>query len=217
MGGWGSILTQETELNTKLVVEQIIPLLYRFEYELNRKSPIYDEAWGKIVWKTPLSEDERNVSLQKHSNYFKVIHALIEKLESMFGSILVYDVHSYNYKRWDRKVPIFNIGAENIDKKYAKFVENWRYELSNIKLEGFNVESKINDVFFGRGYNLEYIISNFNNTLVLATEISKIYCDEETGEIYPQIINNIQVNFEKAILNNVKFFVEKLEINQDVL
>ncbi len=81
----------------------------------------------------------------------------------------------------------FNIGIECIDnKKYASFIENWRQELEVIQLEGIQVESKFNDVFYGRGYNLEYITTNFKNTLVLATEISKIYCDEETGEIYPQ-------------------------------
>ncbi len=111
----------------------------------------------------------------------------------MFGAVLVYDVHSYNHKRWDRAVPVFNIGTECLDnKKYAKFIENWRKELEEIELEGIHVESKINDVFHGRGYNLEYITTNFKNTLVLATEISKIYCDEESGEIYPQIIKNIQ-------------------------
>jgi uncharacterized protein (TIGR02421 family) len=105
---------------------------------------------------------------------------------------------------------VFNIGAECIDKKYAAYVENWRKELEIIKLEGINVEAKINDVFFGRGYNLEYISTNFNNTLVLATEISKIYCDEETGELYPQIIKGIQAQFKKAVLNHANLFVNEL-------
>lgn len=183
----------------------------RFEYELNRKDPIYEEAWGKKIWKKPLTKKEINISTQKHANYYRVTHALIEKLESLFGASLVYDVHSYNHKRWDRAVPVFNIGAECIDqKKYAPFVENWRKELGEIKLKGLQIESKINDVFFGRGYNLEYITTNFDNTLVLATEISKIYCDEETGEIYPQLIKSIQTALKKAILNNANDFANKL-------
>ncbi len=183
----------------------------RFEYELNRKEPIYQEAWGKKIWEKPLSKKEKLISEQKHANYYIVTHALIEKLESMFGASLVYDVHSYNYKRWNRDVPVFNIGTECIDKnRYGSFVENWRKELEGIKLEGINVEAKINDVFFGRGYNLEYITTNFNNTLVLATEISKIYCDEETGEVYPQLIKSIQTKLKKAILNNANFFVNEL-------
>jgi len=183
----------------------------RYEYELNRKEPIYIEAWEKQVWNKPLSKKELKISTQKHENYYKVTHALIEKLESMFGAVLVYDVHSYNHKRWDRDVPVFNIGVEKIDiKKYGKYIENWRKELESIELGEINVQAKINDVFFGRGYNLEYITKNFKNTLVLATEISKIYCDEETGEIYPQVIKSIQSKFKKAILNNANLFVNDL-------
>lgn len=183
----------------------------RFEYELNRKDPIYEEAWGKRIWKKPLTKKEKNVSEQKHANYYKVVHALIEKLESMFGASLVYDVHSYNHKRWGRDVPVFNIGTECINnKKHAQFIENWKEELGAIQIEGLAIESKFNDVFYGRGFNVEYITTNFSNTLVLATEISKIYCDEETGEIYPQIIKNIQAKFKQAILNNANLFANEL-------
>ena len=183
----------------------------RYEYELNRKEPVYDEAWGKKVWKKPLSKKELKISAQKHENYYKVTHALIEKLESMFGASLVYDVHSYNHKRWGRDVPVFNIGTENINnKKYAKYINNWKEELESIELNGIHVKAEINDVFFGRGYNLEYITENFKNTLVLATEISKVYCDEETGEIYPQVIKNIQARFKQAILNNANLYVNDL-------
>jgi len=43
-----------------------------------------------------------------------------------------------------------------------------------------------NDVFSGRGYNAEYISTHFSNTLVLPTEIKKVYCDELTGDTYPK-------------------------------
>jgi uncharacterized protein (TIGR02421 family) len=183
----------------------------RYEYDINRKEPIYDEAWGKKVWKKPLTIKQLKTSKQKHINYYRVTHALIEKLEGMFGASLVYDVHSYNYKRWEKDVPVFNIGAEKIDtKKYEKYIENWRQELENIEIKGINVKAKINEVFFGRGYNVEYITQNFKNTLVLATEISKIYCDEETGEIYPQVIKRIQSMLKIAILNNANLFAHEL-------
>ncbi|MFT7666655.1 MAG: hypothetical protein ACI9O8_000992 [Patiriisocius sp.] len=183
----------------------------RYEYELNRKEPVYVEAWGKQVWKKPLSKRELKISTQKHENYYKVTHALIEKLEDLFGASLVYDVHSYNHKRWGRDVPVFNIGVEKIDnKKYAKYINHWKEELEHIELKGINVQAEFNDVFYGRGYNVEYITKNFNNTLVLATEISKIYCDEKTGEIYPQVIKNIQARFKKAILTNANLYVNDL-------
>ena len=184
----------------------------RFEYDLNRNTDncIFDTAWDKKVWKKKLTPKERQKSIEKHSNYYKVTHALIQKLESLFGGCVVYDIHSYNYQRWERKVPLFNIGAENIDmKRFGNVVEHWRQELGNIELQDIENISAINDVFYGRGYNLEYITKNFKNTLVLATEVKKIYCNELTGDDYPNIIKALQKGFKKAILNNANFFNQK--------
>ncbi len=182
----------------------------RFEYELNRKEPVYDVAWGKNVWKRKLTKKEKSISEQKHANYYKVTHALIKKLEALFGSVVVYDMHSYNHIRWKREVPVFNIGTERVDsQRFSRYIKHWREELSRIEIPGIPVESNINDVFFGKGYNLEYITKNFKNTLVLATEVKKIYCNEETGESYPEIIKIIQRKLKRAILNNVQLFVNE--------
>ncbi|MEZ4936638.1 MAG: N-formylglutamate amidohydrolase [Crocinitomicaceae bacterium] len=94
----------------------------RYEYDLNRgpETCIYEEAWGNKVWKRTLTAKERQISLQKHANYYKVTHALVAKLEELFDGCVVYDVHSYNWQRWDRKVPLFNIGSEKIDPKFQR-------------------------------------------------------------------------------------------------
>ncbi|MDG1659345.1 MAG: flavohemoglobin expression-modulating QEGLA motif protein [Crocinitomicaceae bacterium] len=184
----------------------------RFEYDLNRKPEecIFDEAWGKPVWKKKLTPKERQRSIKKHANYYKVTHALISKLEELFGGCIVYDMHSYNHERWDRKVPLFNIGAERVDlKRFGAVVEHWRSELETIKLADIENVSAINDVFYGRGYNLEFIAEHFKNTLVLATEIKKIYCNELTGDDYPNIIKSLQQQLKTRILNNANFFTQK--------
>ena len=181
----------------------------RFEYDLNRspETAIYKEAWGKKVWKTQLTSKEIQASKKKHSNYYKVTNALISKLEELYDGCVVYDIHSYNFERWDRKVPLFNIGIENVDtKRYESVIENWKSELSNIQIDGVENTTAINDVFYGRGYNLEYITKNFKNTLVLATEVKKVYCNELTGANYPKIIKALQVHLKHAIANNANFF-----------
>lgn len=181
----------------------------RFEYDLNRSPDncIFDTAWEKKVWKKKLTTKERQKSVAKHDNYYKVTNALISKLESLFGGCVVYDIHSYNFQRWERKVPLFNIGTENIDtKRFCNVIEHWRKELGEIELQDIENNSAINDVFYGRGYNLKYITENFKNTLVLATEVKKVYCNELTGDDYPNIIKNLQKGFKKAILNNANFF-----------
>ena len=186
----------------------------RYEYDLNRKPNdcVYDEAWGKTVWKKKLTAQEITISKQKHANYFKVLQALISKLEALFGGSVVYDIHSYNYKRWDREVPLFNIGTEEINLQlHGETVQNWLNELKSIVLPDIVTSAVTNDVFSGHGYNLEYINAHFSKTLVLATEIKKVYCDELTGDLFPNIILKLQQSLKKAILNNTNTFCRKLE------
>lgn len=181
----------------------------RYEYDLNRppSDAIYDTAWGEKVWKTNLSTKEKQTSLLKHHNFYKVVHALIQKIEETFNGCVVYDIHSYNHKRWDREVPLFNIGTERVNKeKFDRQINQWLEELSKIEIPDVKNSSKENDVFFGKGYNLEYITTHFNNTLVLATEIKKVYCNELSGEAYPKIIKSLQENLKLAILNHANFF-----------
>ena len=190
----------------------LIAMDSRFEYDLNRspETCIYEEAWGKQVWKRPLTTKEMNLSKQKHAQFYTVVSTLIQTLEHMFGASVVYDIHSYNYKRWNRNVPLFNIGAERLNMDvHSHYVSHWKEELSKIKLSGVINKTEINDVFFGRGYNLEYITKNHPNTLVLATEIKKVYCDEETSETYPKLIKELQQKLKRAIINNAQFFIEQ--------
>lgn len=175
----------------------------RFEYDLNRApdSAIYYDAWGKQLWKYPLSEEMIDKSLRKHTNFYKVVHTLIEKLESKFGFCTVYDMHSYNWKRWDREVPTWNLGTSNVDNvRFGDVIENWQRSLSEIVFPNdIKSTSKINDTFQGNGYFLKYITKNFKNTLVLATEIAKVYCDEYEQVIYPEVVQAVEKELIKRI------------------
>ncbi|WP_223548313.1 N-formylglutamate amidohydrolase [Aestuariivivens sp. NBU2969] len=165
----------------------------RFEYDLNRApdEAVFVTAWGKQLWKYPLTEAIISKSLEKHANFYKVVHALIETLESKFGFCTVYDMHSYNWKRWDREVPTWNLGTSNIDnQRFGNAIEKWRQSLSEIQFpNGIKSTSKINDTFQGNGYFLKFITQNFKNTLVLATEIAKVYCDEYEQIIFPEVVS----------------------------
>ena len=167
----------------------------RFEYDLNRtpEDAVFETAWGKQLWKTPLPEAMKSKSLKKHATFYKVVHALINKLEEKFGVCVVYDMHSYNWQRWDREVPTWNLGTSNVDNnRFGPSIEAWRQSLSEIKFpKNIPSTSKINDTFQGNGYFLKYITNNFKNTLVLATEIAKVYCDEYDQIIYPEVVSTV--------------------------
>lgn len=185
----------------------------RFEYDLNRapESAIYEDAWGKQLWKKPLASEEKSLSLSKHTNFYKVVHALIQKLEEEFGVAVVYDMHSYNWKRWDREVPTFNLGTANVDNtRFGDDVELWRKALSEIQLpHGIQSTSLVNDTFQGNGYFLKYITNNFNNTLVLATEVKKIYCDEIHQIMHPEVVKAIEIQLKDLLLQHATRFYKK--------
>jgi len=182
----------------------------RFEYDLNRspENAIFDDAWGKKLWKEPLPNNQRETSLEKHANFYKVVHALTHKLETKFNVVVVYDMHSYNWRRWDKEVPVINLGTTNLDNnRFGEFIEHWRKTLSELNLPHVEeTTSKINDTFFGNGYFLKYITENFKNTLVLATEFKKIYCDELNQIIYPEVVSAIEKQLQKKIRESTVLF-----------
>lgn len=182
----------------------------RFEYDLNRppETAIFDTAWGKQLWRNPLAEEEKTQSLAKHQNFYRIVHALIQKLEQLHQKVIVFDMHSYNWKRWDREVPVWNLGTSNINNdRFGDIVEEWRKKLEGIQLPvSQEVHAKINDTFYGNGYFLKYITQHFNNTLVLATEISKVYCDELTGVIFPEVVAAVEQQLKELIPLQAKEF-----------
>ena len=185
----------------------------RFEYDLNRapETAIYEDAWGKKLWKQPLPTEMHEKSLQKHANFYKVVHALISKLEEKFGVCIVYDMHSYNWKRWTREVPTWNLGTSNVDNdRFGEEIKSWRAILEKTPLpNGIKSSSKINDTFQGNGYFLKYITQNFNNTLVLATEIAKVYCDELKQIMYPEVVAAVEKYLKLELKKHANTFYAK--------
>jgi hypothetical protein len=182
----------------------------RFEYDLNRfpEEAVFETAWGKKLWKTPLSAGEKQLSLKKHAAFYKVVKCLIEKLESLHGSCIVYDMHSYNWQRWDREVPTWNLGTKNIDgDRFGDLVEQWRHLLSTISFPyQIKPTADINNTFYGNGYFLRYITDNFENTLVLATEIAKVYCEEYQQIIYPEVVEAVEKQLNKLLPQHAASF-----------
>ncbi|MEY8849070.1 N-formylglutamate amidohydrolase [Psychroserpens sp. XS_ASV72] len=182
----------------------------RFEYDLNRTpdEAVFETAWGKQLWKSPLPDDQKKKSQDKHANFYKVVHALISKLESKFGICIVYDMHSYNWRRWDREVPTWNLGTSNVDNdRFGDVIETWRQSLSEIPFpQDIKSTAAINNTFYGNGYFLKFITKAFENTLVLATEIAKVYCHEYDQVIYPEVVATVESELKTKIPEHAALF-----------
>lgn len=206
----------EEDPRTKAMVRShpivIAGLDSRFEYDLNRdpENAVYEDAWGKELWKRHLSKMERKQSLDKHTNFYKVVDSLVGQIEQKHGKAIVFDMHSYNWKRWEREVPTWNLGTSNIDnERFGKIAISWSGKLGEMNLPNdIPSTSKINDTFKGNGHFLKHITKNFENTLVLATEIAKVYCDEETGTIFPEVVQAVAEQLKESIPLQAAEFLE---------
>lgn len=210
----------EEDPKTKTMIQShpivIAGLDSRFEYDLNRapETAIYSDAWGKQLWKEPLPEAMRTKSLAKHKNFYKVVKSLLSKIEEKFSVAIVYDMHSYNWQRWDRVVPTWNLGTKNVDDdRFGRVIEDWRKVLEDMPLpNGIVSSSKINDTFQGNGYFLKFITENFSNTLVLATEIAKVYCDELNQIMYPEVVNAVEKYLREKLPEHAEKFYKTYKI-----
>ena len=67
----------------------------------------------------------------------------------------------------------------------------------------------INNTFYGNGYFLKFITNNFKNTLVLATEIAKVYCDELNQIIYPEVVMAVEKQLKDRMIEHANNFYKK--------
>lgn len=181
----------------------------RYQYDLNRPiaTCIYKKAWGKQVWKTALPAKEKQSAVARHQCFYRILDALIIVIEKRYGASLVYDVHSYNYRRHDRELPVFNLGIEQVDlDRWGNVISHLQRRLNKIQLSNTTVRTKCNDIFYGRGYMIAHVNSRFQNTLVVPTEIKKVYINELTGEPYPQIINELSLGIKDAFTETAAYF-----------
>lgn len=198
----------------------LIGLDSRFEYDLNRPktlSTYYKSAWNKRVWQKALSEKQRKISHSKHEQFYLLYEALIEKLESKFRQVIVFDIHSYNYQRIETTSPVFNIGSSQIDmERWGSVVERFTSELKKISLPNITTTAEVNGVFEERGYLIAHTNAHFDRTLVLPTEVKKVFMDEQTGVLFPLVLESIQVGLKQAFSATGAHFQRKASTKRRV-
>ena len=192
---------------------QLIGNESRFEYDLNRAktlSTYFKTAWNKQVWQKPLTPKQRATSQQKHQSFYNVLSAIIREIEALFSNAIVFDIHSYNYKRIERDTPTFNIGSGQIDvERWGRVVSHFEGQLNKIELPNLAVRAATDEVFQGRGYLITHVNSHFDNTLVLPTEVKKVFMDETSGDVYPLVLEELKAGFKTAISETAAYFMRR--------
>ena len=190
---------EEDPYTGSFIEQQAITLIgndSRYEYDLNRNTDecVYETAWGKDVWKEPLSQAAITASKEKHAQFYRIVSAVVEALAEDFGQCIVYDNHSYNYRRHERTdLPVFNLGTTSVKSdSWRPIIESWLKELKNIKVDGAQITAAENDIFYGKGYLAAHCHGLYDNVLVLATEVKKVFMNELTGEADPIVLPSMQ-------------------------
>ena len=202
---------EEDPYTASFVAQQAITLSgndSRYEYDLNRNFDecVYEMAWGKKVWKKPLSAETIKISKEKHAQFYRIVSALVEALVEDFGQCIVYDNHSYNYRRHERTdLPVFNIGTSSVKSdKWRPVIDSWLTTLKNIKVEGAQITAAENDIFYGKGQLAAHCHRRYEHVLVLATEVKKIFMDELTGQADPVILPAMQKAYNEAVTQHIQ-------------
>ena len=208
---------QEEDPATARMIEALpitlVGLDSRYEYDLNRPpaEAVYDVAWGRKVWRTPLTRVNRLKSLEKHGRYYAVLDALLRKLVQQFEGAVVYDLHSYNRLRWEREVPTFNLGWDLVDEeRYGTVCTSLIDALGRVEWPA-EIPTTVasNDVFKGHGYQCRWVSQRHPEVVDLALEVSKVYCNEEDGTLYPAVIDSLAAGLKEALSQHASAFAER--------
>ncbi len=202
---------EEDPYTGSFIEQQAITLIAndsRYEYDLNRNTDecVYETAWGKEIWKKPLSQEAINLSKAKHAQFYRIVSAIVEVLAEDFGQCIVYDNHSYNYRRHERTdLPVLNVGTTSVKSDHWRpIIDSWLEILKQMKVEGVEITAAENDIFYGKGFLAGHCHSLYDNVLVLATEFKKVFMNELTGEADPIILASMQEVYNETVTQHIK-------------
>lgn len=184
----------------------------RFEVDINRprEKSVYqipEDAWGLKVWKVKLSPEILKKSLQIYDDFYLAAARYFDELFTQKREIVVYDIHSYNYRREGRETeadpfenPEINLGTQNMNSEIWKPV----VEILVKSFRNFNYESRSLDVRenlkFKGGYFGKWLFERYGKAICpISIEFKKFFMDEHTGEGCEKSINLISKMIESSI------------------
>ncbi len=203
---------EEDPFTASFVAQQAITLTgndSRYEYDLNRNSNecVYETAWGKEIWKTPLSPESIAISKAKHAQLDRRVGVIVEALVEDFGYCVIYDNHSYNYRRHKRSdLPVFNLGTSSVkNDKWRPIIDSWLDMLNNIKVDDVQITAAENDIFSGKGHLAIHCHDLYDNVLVLATEVKKVFMNELTGKAEARALPSMQKEYNANVKKHIQY------------
>jgi N-formylglutamate amidohydrolase len=192
---------------------QIIGTHSRFEVDLNRprEKAVYvipEDAWGLKIYDFEPSAYIISRSLKEYDDFYKEVHQIFSRLEKQFGQFVIFDLHTYNYRREGpegppadpNENPEVNIGTGTMNReKWAPLIDRFISDLRNFNFNGRQLDVRENVKFKG-GQFPKWIHQTFpNSACALSIEFKKFFMDEWTGEPDNQQIEEIQLALKSTV------------------
>jgi N-formylglutamate deformylase len=182
---------------TSIGQTRIIARRSRFELDLNRPrdKAVYvtpADAWGLEVWNCTPPAAVVTHSLHVYDEFYAHLKLLLQRLVSLHGEVVVFDLHSYNHIREgegstaaDQELnPEINLGTGTMARAlWSPVVDCWLRAMREFDFLGRKLDVRENVKFVG-GHLPRWIHENFANSVcVLAIEVKKFFMNEWTGEL----------------------------------
>jgi N-formylglutamate amidohydrolase len=202
---------------TDICANRLISNISRFQVDFNRprSGAVYrfpHQSWGLKVWRGNTPEEVWNRSLQEYDEFYQLFDRLVRDFLQVYGFLVIYDIHSYNYKRKNKdeeddpeQNPEINIGTGTMDRTlWAPVVDDFIGQLRRCDYFGRQLDVRENIKFKG-GYLAEWAHLRFpQRVCVLAVELKKNFMDERTGAV-----DFIQLKeIKKALRETIPFTLE---------
>ncbi len=182
---------------TAVAPTQIVGGLSRFEIDLNRPrdGAVYrtpDDAWGLTVWTDTIPDHVIERSLATYDAFYDAVEALLGAKIEAHGTVVVYDIHTYNHRRDGPDGPVadpeanpeVNIGTGSLDRdRWGALVDGFMAQLRDGAIEAGLPDLDVREnVKFKGGAFSRWVHERFgNDACVIAVEFKKTFMDEWTG------------------------------------
>ncbi|WP_420454261.1 N-formylglutamate amidohydrolase [Rubrivirga sp.] len=184
---------------TDVAPTRVVGRRSRFEVDLNRPRDraVYrtpDDAWGLTVWDGDLPDDVAARSLDVYDAFYEAVRKLMLLKIREYGSVVVYDLHSYNHRREGPDGPIadpeanpeVNVGTGTLDRRrwgglVDGFMADLREGAAQAGLDDLDVRENVK---FQGGHFSQWVHETFGNAAcVIAVEFKKTFMDEWSGQV----------------------------------
>lgn len=206
----------------------LIALRSRFEVDLNRSpgKAVYrnpEDAWGLQVWRTPISDEQVQKSLELYHEFYRNAEKQIGALIDTYGFAIVFDLHSYNHRREGPDAPFASQeGNPDIDiltanihlEKWQPVLDRFMDTLRQYPFPGRPLDVREEVRFDGKlSHFMQWILERFQDKVfVPSIELKKIFMDEWSGKVNPEMLEHLK----KALKQTEEPILEEVKNNQNI-